>query len=475
MHNILIIIPTYNESQNVEILYREIKKINLKVDILFIDDNSKDGTANIIKRMIKKDRSVTLLSRPSKLGIGSAHMYGIQWAYQNKYKTLISMDCDLTHKPGDIKKLLNADTKFEVVVGSRYLSKKSLSDWNMLRKCLTKLAHFLTTNLLGIPYDCTGAFRLYRLDKISKEVFDIVESKGYSFFFESLLILSLNKHKIKEIPIDLPARTYGHSKMTIKDAWKSLLFLFQTFYLSNIYRDSYIYSPPIIKRKRNPTKTEKEWDQYWRSARKSRKVFYDTIAVFYRKHIIKRALNHFIDLTYKKGQKILHAGCGGGQVDADVVNKVKITALDISTEALNRYKHLYKNSCEVVYGDILKIPIKDGSFDGIYNLGVMEHFSEKDIKKILDEFYRVLKPGGKILLFWPPQFGLSVIFLNTLHFVLNNIFNKKIRLHPREITLVKSKKQIENILSKSNFKLVRFTLNPRDLFTYVVIVGEKQK
>lgn len=473
MFNTLILIPTFNESLNVEKLYRALKKLNFKADILFVDDNSPDGTADIIKRIIKKDQSVNLLSRGSKQGIGSAHLAGIDWAYKNNYKTLISMDCDLTHKPEDIKKLLKADKKFEVVIGSRYLSKKSLSEWNIIRKNITIVAHFLTTKLLNIPYDATGAFRLYRIDKISKEVFNLVASKGYSFFFESLFILSVNKYKIKEVPINLPARTYGHSKMSIEDAWKSLVFLYQTFYQSKTYKNSYIYSPGTIKGNRYPGKTEKEWDQYWSANQKSRKVLYDTIAVFYRTHIIKRSLNHFIDITFKKEQKILHAGCGSGLVDADVVNKVKVTALDISTEALNRYKQLYGNSCEILYGDIFKIPSKSESFDGIYNLGVMEHFSEKELKKIFDEFYRVLTPGGKILLFWPPQFGLSVIFLNTLHFVLNNLFNKKIRLHPHEITKVKSRKQIEDILSISKFKLTNFTFGPRDLFTYVVITGQK--
>lgn len=472
MNKILILIPTYNEVENISPIYSEIKKLKIPADILFVDDNSPDGTAIEIKKISGKDKSVKLLSRKEKNGIGSAHKEGIAWAYKEKYNTLITMDCDFTHKPKDILKFLKLKDKADVVVGSRYLSKNSLSDWNRLRKTLATTGHLLTKQLLRMDYDATGAFRVYNLEKIPKDIFGIVESKGYSFFFESLYILYLNNFSVKEVPILLPARTYGTSKMTINDAWNSLKFLFQTYYLSKIYKDSYIYSPPFLLPKRKKQKGEDEWDKYWMSERKQRKILYDIAAVFYRKYIIKRTLNHYIGKHFKQEDRLLHAGCGGGQVDADVVRMVKVTALDISTGALNRYKRLY-NHCEIVHGSILKIPAKNATYDGIYNLGVMEHFNTKDIKKILDEFNRVLKKNGKIVLFWPPQFGLSVIFLNSMHFILNNLLRKNIRLHPEEITKVKSKKQIEKLLEKSNFKLKNFHFGPRDLFTYTVIVGVK--
>ncbi|MEK7502333.1 MAG: glycosyltransferase [Patescibacteria group bacterium] len=473
MTSTLILIPTYNESENVNNLYRKIKKTKLRIDILFVDDNSPDGTAQIIRQIIRNDKSVHLLLRKQKAGIGGAHLAGIDWAYKKKYKTLITMDCDLTHKPEEIRKLLKMSHTYDIVLGSRYLSKKSLSEWNLFRKILTLLAHILTKTFLSVPYDATGAFRIYKINNIPLAIFKIIESKDYSFFFESIYIFHLNKFRIKEVSISLPSRTYGHSKMTAKDASNSLVFLLKTFYLSRVYIDSYLYIPKLFTGKLNPGKTEKEWDEYWRNPRKKRKILYDTIAVFYRKYIIRRYLNYFINKTFKKNQKILHAGCGAGQVDTNVVKKVKITALDISSEALNRYKNLHGSSCEILYGDIFKIPSRKNIFNGIYNLGVMEHFSEIEIKKILDEFHRVLKKKGKILLFWPPQFGLSVIFLNSIHFILNNLFQKKVRLHPHEITKVKSKKQIKNILSKSGFKLLRFNFGLGDFFTYVVITAEK--
>jgi dolichol-phosphate mannosyltransferase len=352
MQKILVFIPTYNEADNVGPLYEEIKKLKLRSDILFVDDNSPDGTSKVISNIAKKDNTVKLIMRPGKKGIGSAHILGIEYAYKNRYKTLITLDADFTHKPEDILKLLSKRGSADIVVGSRYISTGSLADWNLLRKSLTIIAHALTKNLLNMPYDATGAFRLYNIDRIPKGVFSIVESSGYSFFFESLFILFLNGFSVKEVAIKLPRRTYGSSKMKLSDAWKSLLFLVQTFYLSKIYKDSYTYMPSLLPEKKLRVEGEDEWDEYWKTERKNRKVLYDSAATFYRKFIIKKTLNRYIKSTFKKGSSALHAGCGGGQVDEDLINYIKITALDISREALNRYKWSYGDKCKVVHGSI---------------------------------------------------------------------------------------------------------------------------
>jgi ubiquinone/menaquinone biosynthesis C-methylase UbiE len=132
-----------------------------------------------------------------------------------------------------------------------------------------------------------------------------------------------------------------------------------------------------------------------------------------------------------------------------------------------------KNYSKLILGSIFNMPVPDNSYDGIYNLGVMEHFSEEEIKQILKEFNRILKPSRKIVLFWPPEFGLSVMFLKLLHFILNHLFKKSISLHPPEISRVKSRSQVERLLNQAEFTLNRYAFGIRDLFTYVVIVGEK--
>jgi len=228
--NVLVFIPTYNELENVERLFREITALGLGLDILFMDDNSPDGTGQILDDLARQNRHLIVLHRSGKLGIGSAHRDGIRWAYAQGYDILITMDCDFTHTPDSIAALLKEKDKADIIVGSRYMLKDSLEEWNLFRLSLTKLGHILTLVFLQLPYDATGALRLYRLRKIPPVLFERVSSQGYSFLYESLFILNYNKLKIYEIPIKLPARTYGHSKMRVSDAWHSFCLLLVLFY-----------------------------------------------------------------------------------------------------------------------------------------------------------------------------------------------------------------------------------------------------
>lgn len=221
-HSVLIFIPTYNERENVERLYVELAALPVDADFLFLDDNSPDGTGVLLDAIAASDMRVAVIHRSGKLGIGSAHQAGIRYAYDHGYSHLVTMDCDFTHPPSYIPVFLKQVEECEVVVGSRYMSKESLADWNWYRKFLTHLGHFLTTLLLKMPYDASGAFRVYNLPRIDSLVFSRVRSASYSFFFESLCLLCMNGARVKEIPISLPKRTYGHSKMQLSDIGGSL-------------------------------------------------------------------------------------------------------------------------------------------------------------------------------------------------------------------------------------------------------------
>jgi len=238
----LIFIPTYNEVENVERIFREIRSLDLGADILFLDDNSPDGTGKLIDELVEKSSDTFVIHRTGKLGIGSAHQAGIKWAYDKNYEILITMDCDFTHSPSYIINFIRHSNNADIVVGSRYMKKHSLATWNIFRKFLTNLGHFLTVNLLNMPYDASGAFRLYCLKRIDRNIFSLIQSSGYSFFFESLFVLYFNKKKIVEIPIELPARTYGTSKMNYKDVWKSFVFLSRLFF-RKVFDKKSLYTP----------------------------------------------------------------------------------------------------------------------------------------------------------------------------------------------------------------------------------------
>lgn len=237
----LVFIPTYNEFENVEKIFLEIKSLSLAVDILFLDDNSPDGTGSLIDKITTGNDNVFVIHRKGKLGIGSAHKNGISWAYEKNYDILVTMDCDFTHSPKYILDFIKYSSNHDIVIGSRYLEKNSLKTWNLYRKSLTHLGHFLTSIFLEMPYDSSGAFRLYNLNKIPKGLFELIKSNSYSFFFESLFILNINKFTIYEFPISLPSRTYGDSKMTIKDAFKSLRYLISIYRQKTFSKHTFIY------------------------------------------------------------------------------------------------------------------------------------------------------------------------------------------------------------------------------------------
>jgi len=229
-NELLIFIPTYNERENAGRLLSQILDLGLEADILFVDDNSPDGTGRLLDELAQQHPTVTVRHRGGKLGIGSAHIDGLNYAYSHGYRMLLTMDCDFTHSPSYIPQFVARAADADVVVGSRYLEEKALESWNVYRKVLTLAGHFATTVFLKMPYDATGAFRLYRLDRVSRRFLEIVTSRGYSFFFESLYVLNFNGYRIAEIPTHLPSRTYGHSKMHLSDAFRSLRQLVATYF-----------------------------------------------------------------------------------------------------------------------------------------------------------------------------------------------------------------------------------------------------
>ncbi|MFD0364913.1 polyprenol monophosphomannose synthase [Nocardia sp. GCM10030253] len=222
----LIMIPTYNERRNVGPLLAQILDQGTDFDVLFVDDNSPDGTGELLDDLAEEYAPrIQVLHRPGRQGVGSAHQAGIRWAYSEGYDNIITMDSDFAHPPSYLPALRAAAAGFDIVVGSRYLKEDSLADWTPFRKILTRVGHFLTVTLLRMPYDATGAFRYYRLGTVPVGAFDRVRSTGYSFFFESLYIMNANGFRIQQIPIHVLNRTAGASKMRTRDVATSVRFL----------------------------------------------------------------------------------------------------------------------------------------------------------------------------------------------------------------------------------------------------------
>jgi dolichol-phosphate mannosyltransferase len=218
----MVFIPTLNEYGTIENLIRTIRRLHANLDILVIDDNSNDGTLDLLNKLEVEGFPITVVNRGAKKGIGTAHIDALNYAKFNEYDIIISMDADGAHDPRFIADFLDEINRTDLVIGSRYLDADSLSEWKSFRKLLTRSVHLITRVFLGLKYDSSSGFRCYKISKMPQAIFTDLRSAGYDFFFESLYEMKSHEVKIGEVSIFLPARTYGHSKMTPKLAFTAL-------------------------------------------------------------------------------------------------------------------------------------------------------------------------------------------------------------------------------------------------------------
>lgn len=228
MTKILIVLPTLNEKKNIKKVYDKLKKIKyINFNLLFIDDNSNDGTEKLIKKFCKNKKNFCLL-RNKRLGLGKAHMDGILWGYKKKFDFVITMDSDLAHDPKYIKEFFKLKD-YHVCIGSRYLKKKSTPKWSLFRVFLSLAAHQTSRILYGFKIDTTNGFRCYNLTKINKKFFKTIKNTDYDFFQTSAVLMLRSNFIIKEFPMKIYGRLAGNSKMNLKHILKSILNMFYLF------------------------------------------------------------------------------------------------------------------------------------------------------------------------------------------------------------------------------------------------------
>ena len=226
---ICVIIPTLNEESNILKIFQKIRNTKLKLDILFIDDNSTDESQKIIINLKKKYNFVKYIFRNKKVGIGSAHKDGIKYAYKKKYDLIITMDADGTHDPKYFNNMILNAKNFDYVITSRFKKPNLIKDWPVLRKILTYTRHILVRIFLGITYDASGAYRSFFTKKI--KLSDILSAKNndYAFFWEVTYTIKKKNYSIFEVPVQLVYRKLGKSKMKISHIFYSLMYLFKIY------------------------------------------------------------------------------------------------------------------------------------------------------------------------------------------------------------------------------------------------------
>ena len=226
---ICVIIPTLNEEKNILKILNKIKNTNIKLDILFIDDNSTDRSQDIIKDLGKNFKFINYIFRHNKIGIGSAHKEGIKYRYKNKYDLIITMDADGTHDPKYFKKMITAAKSFDYVITSRFAKPGLIKDWPLSRKLITYARHSLVQFFLEMNYDASGAYRCFFRKKIKLKDILSANNNEYAFFWEITYIIKNKGYIINEVPVQLIYRKLGKSKMKIKHILFSLFYLFKIF------------------------------------------------------------------------------------------------------------------------------------------------------------------------------------------------------------------------------------------------------
>lgn len=212
------------------------------------------------------------------------------------------------------------------------------------------------------------------------------------------------------------------------------------------------------------------WDAYWSPNIQGAHRVYNAMASVYRRIFICNRLAYWLRKAFHDGASLLHAGCGGGEVDSLVARRFRITGLDISTHALRLYERHNPYAVGTIHADLLRLDLGGALFDGAYNLGVLEHFEPKDIVRILQNMMRVVRPKGRLVIFWPLANAPSVKLLGAWHRLLNRGARENVRLHPPEVSLIQSKSQVEKLIEDAGLKLASYSVSPSDLFIQAVLV-----
>lgn len=231
---ILVIVPTYNESRNIVKVLDLVSDLQIpNLDILVMDDNSPDGTAELVKEYSQKNSHVYLIKRESKLGLGTAYISGFRYALEHDYQYIFEMDADLSHDPKEIPNLLEAAKEADLVIGSRYISGVNVINWPLLRLFISVMASKYTRIITGLPVrDCTGGFKCFRRQVLESIPLDKVKSNGYSFQIEMNFKVWKRGFRIKEIPIIFYDRTEGSSKMSRKIMYEAAYMVWKLKVLS---------------------------------------------------------------------------------------------------------------------------------------------------------------------------------------------------------------------------------------------------
>ena len=219
----LMIVPTYNEAENIEALIQQVRALPGNVHVLIVDDNSPDGTGDLVDKLVAQDSGIQVLHRPGKLGLGSAYKAGFKAGLRQGYTFLCTMDADFSHDPTLLPLLLaKASQGYDLVIGSRYVPGGQIVGSTAARQFISYSANWLAHTILGVTArDCTAGFRCYRNQVLETINLDAIFSSGYSFLIEMAFYCQQAGFRIGEVPITFVNRRKGTSKISKNEIYKA--------------------------------------------------------------------------------------------------------------------------------------------------------------------------------------------------------------------------------------------------------------
>jgi dolichol-phosphate mannosyltransferase len=237
MNQTLIVVPTYNERENLPRIAQRLLSLPAKVDVLVVDDSSPDGTGQVADELAAKHPEIHVLHRSEKDGLGRAYIDGFKWALQRDYEFVFEMDGDFSHDPDDIPLFLDAGREADVVLGSRYVGGIRIMNWPLKRLMLSKSAARYVRTITGMPFtDPTGGYKCFRRRALQAIKLDEVRSNGYSFQIEMTHKLWREGFKIVEVPIIFTERSEGLSKMSRHIVWEALFMVWRLWFQNGLRR-----------------------------------------------------------------------------------------------------------------------------------------------------------------------------------------------------------------------------------------------
>lgn len=248
MHPTLIVMPTYNERENLPRMAQQLLQLPAKVDLLVVDDNSPDGTGKLADELAAQHPEIHVLHRAVKNGLGRAYLAGFQWALERNYEFVFEMDGDFSHNPNDVPVLLDAAKDADLVLGSRYINGIRIINWPLGRLMLSKSAAAYVQIITGMPItDPTGGYKCFRRRALEALDLAAVQSNGYSFQIELTHKLWRQGYRIAEVPIIFTERVQGHSKMAGHIVSEALWMVWRLWFQNGCRRRPRQNSGPVLR------------------------------------------------------------------------------------------------------------------------------------------------------------------------------------------------------------------------------------